>query len=82
MTSKVVGRHPNGSCANSRVTVSRGALFPAAATPRVVIDDPARQHRPISLQALAGHLQPELIKAAEHGQIGASEGSVRHVEVF
>ncbi|BCO56965.1 hypothetical protein MINTM005_22090 [Mycobacterium intracellulare] len=61
--------------------VTHAAPFPAAATPRVVIGDPARQHRPIRLQALSGHLQPELIKAAEHGQIGASEGSVRHVEV-
>lgn len=26
VTSKVVGRHPKGSCANSRVTVSRGTL--------------------------------------------------------
>ena len=33
-------------------------------------------------QALPGHLQPELIEAAERGQIRASEGSVRHVEVF
>ena len=32
--------------------------------------------------ALPGHLQPELIEAAERGQIRASEGSVRHVEVF
>src|SRR6185295_16783812 len=28
------------------------------------------------------HLQPELIEVAERRQIRASEGSVRHVEVF
>ncbi|GAA3872833.1 hypothetical protein GCM10022275_22380 [Tessaracoccus defluvii] len=27
MSSSVVGRHPNGSCASSRVTVSRGARW-------------------------------------------------------
>jgi hypothetical protein len=31
---------------------------------------------------LPGYLQSELIEAAERGQIRASEGSVRHVEVF
>jgi len=34
------------------------------------------------LQALPGHLEPELVEAAERGQVRADEGSVRHVEVF
>ena len=66
--------------------VSRTALLPAAPTPRVVLGDPARQHRTISLHSLPGHLQPELIQAAKSGQVGAAEAaprrSVRHVEVF
>ncbi|WP_186246080.1 hypothetical protein [Mycobacterium simulans] len=41
-----------------------------------------RQQGPVSLNALPTHLQPELIEAAERGQIRAREGSIRHVEVF
>jgi len=62
--------------------VTRGALLAAAATPRTVVGDLAGQHRPVGSQALSGHLQPELIEAAERGRIRAPEGSVGHVEVF
>ena len=63
-------------------TVTRDAFFTAATAPPILLGDPARQHRTIGSEALAGHLQPELVEAAEHGQIRAREGSVRHVEVF
>ncbi len=44
---------------------------------------PARRpDRPSGLQALPDHLRPELAEAGECGQAKASEGSVRHVEVF
>ena len=87
MTSSVVGRHPNGSCASRRGTVSRGdALAAAAAAPLVGLDDPAGQHRPIRLEPLPGDLEPELVEPAERGQVRAGEagvrGSVGHVEVF
>jgi hypothetical protein len=62
--------------------VTHGALFAAAPTPRVVVGDPACQHCSVRGEVLAGHLQPEFIEAAERGQIRASKGSVRHVEVF
>ena len=58
------------------------ALAPAAATPPVVLHDPAREHGSIRFEALPGHDQPELVKAGEGRQVRASEGSVRHVEVF
>ena len=85
MTSSVVGRHPNGSCASCRVTVSRAdALAAAAPAPPVELArlDPTRQHRPIRLEPLTDHLQPELVETAERAQIRAHEGSVNHVEVF
>src|SRR4051812_38737395 len=34
------------------------------------------------LEALTDDLQAEVVKPAERGQVRASEGSVRHVEVF
>jgi hypothetical protein len=63
-------------------SVTAGAFLTAAATPPVRLDDTARQNRTIRIEALAGDFKPELIKAAERGQISTSEGSVRHVEVF
>ena len=62
--------------------VARAAFLAAPPTPSILVDDPTRQECPVRLNALPGHLQPELIEAAERGQIRASEGSVRHVEVF
>ncbi|ABK73699.1 hypothetical protein MSMEG_6461 [Mycolicibacterium smegmatis MC2 155] len=66
--------------------VTYNAFFAAAAAPPILIGDPARQHGPIRVEALAGHLQPELVEAAESRQVSAGEarptGSVRHVEVF
>ncbi len=62
------------------------ALLAATSTPSILVGDPTRQHRPVGIQVLAGHLHPELIKPAESGQIGADKarttGSVVHVEVF
>ena len=56
--------------------VTAGALLTAATAPPVRFGDPARQHSTIGLQALAGHLQPELIKAAESGYVRIGKGSV------
>jgi transposase len=66
--------------------VPRRALAPAAAAPLVSVDDPARQHGPITVEALPRDLKSELVEPAEDGQIRAAEagrrGSVAHVEVF
>ena len=66
--------------------VTHNALFAAAAAPPIFIGDPARQHGPIRIEALPGHLQSEFVEAAESRQVSAGEarptGSVRHVEVF
>jgi hypothetical protein len=66
--------------------VARCPLAPAATTPLIGLKNPARQERTIPLEALAGDDEPELIEAAEGGQVSAGEartsGSVRHVEVF
>jgi hypothetical protein len=66
--------------------VPRAALATAAAAPPLIgplgLDDPAGQHRPVGLDALPDHLQAELVEACERRQVRASEGSVRHVEVF
>jgi hypothetical protein len=62
--------------------VARSALAAATATPLVRIDDSACQHRTVGFESLAGDLEAELIETAELGQVGAGEGSVRHVEVL
>jgi hypothetical protein len=46
------------------------------------LEDSAGQHRRVRFQALPDHLQAERVELAERGQVRASEGSVRHVEVF
>lgn len=69
---------------------SQGRSFAAAAaTPLVGFTDSAREDRAVRLETLAGHDEPQLVEAAEGGQIGAGErawaladGSVGHVEVF
>ena len=65
-----------------RHRVTRHALRAALPTPRVVLDDAALQHRPISLEQLPDGLKAELVETAERGEAGRSEGSVKHVEVF
>ncbi|GFG93725.1 hypothetical protein MBOU_57670 [Mycobacterium bourgelatii] len=66
--------------------VTRTAFLAAAPAPPILFDEPARQHRAIISEVLAGHLQPELIEAAESREVSAGEarptGSVGHVEVF
>jgi Cu/Zn superoxide dismutase len=67
-----VGRHPNGSCANSRVTVSRGdALAAASAAPVVGFDDPAGEHGTVRFEELIGDLQAQVVQADERGQVRA-----------
>jgi len=58
------------------------ALASAVTTPSVGLDNPAPENRPIGLQPLPEHFEPEIIKTSERGQVRAGEGSVRHVEVF
>lgn len=48
---------------------------------RVRLHDPARQHRPLLLHTLAGHLQAQIIEAGEGSQVSAG-GSVEHVGAF
>lgn len=45
-------------------------------------DDTTGQHRPVRLKPLPQDFQTELVQASERRQVRASEGSVRHVEVF
>ena len=58
------------------------ALASTATAPPVWLDDAAGQDRPIGLKPLPDDLQAELVEAGERGQVRASEGSVRGVEVF
>lgn len=67
-------------------TVTWTALFAAPAAPPILLGKSTGQHGPVGVEALSGHLQPELVEAAKSGQVSAGEarptGSVRHVEVF
>ena len=56
---------------------ARDALAAAAVAPVVGVDDPAREHRTIGVEALPGHDEPELVQAAEHGQVRAAEAGIR-----
>jgi hypothetical protein len=82
VSSSVVGRCPNGSCASH--AVARHALGTAVGdttgrTPRL---DTTGEHRTIRLEPLTHYVQPEFLGAAERRQVRTSEGSVKHVEVF
>jgi hypothetical protein len=55
-----------------------GALLTAAAAPRVVIGDPACQHRPVCLHSLTSHLQPvRALQAARRGLAIAQDSGNR-----
>ena len=56
---------------------ARDALAAAAVAPVVGVDDPAREHGTIGVEALPGHDEPELVEAAEHGQVRAAEAGIR-----
>jgi len=70
--------------------VPHNALAAAPTAPLVRLEDSAGEHGPLRFEALAGHLESELVETAEGGQISACEpsirarrdGSVGHVEVF
>ena len=62
--------------------VPRHPLSSAPATPRIVLDDAALQHRPISLEQLPDGLKAQLVKTAERGQVRGRERRVVQVEVF
>jgi hypothetical protein len=72
---RLVGQPPDES-------VTRCSLPAATATPSVGLNDPAGQDRPVWLEALSDDFETQLVQATERGQVRASEGSVRHVEVF
>jgi len=65
-----------------RHRVPGDALSAALATPRVVVDDAALQHRPVGLEHLPDGFEAELVEAAERGQVRGCERRVVHVEVF
>ena len=46
------------------------------------LDDAAGEDRSGRFEPLSEDLQTELIETAERAQVRASEGSVKHVEVF
>ncbi|ETZ98250.1 hypothetical protein I547_6501 [Mycobacterium kansasii 824] len=73
-------------CKLARPGVVRTALLAAAPAPSILVGDPARQHRPVAVQALPRHLKPEFIEPAKSRQVSAGKarttGSVVHVEVF
>ena len=62
--------------------VTRNALASAASTPPVLTSNTARQYCMVWPNALARHLQAQVIQASERAQVGAIKGSIGHVEVF
>ena len=62
--------------------VTSHALAPAASTPPVLTSNPARQHCMVGPNALARHLQAQVIQARERAQVRAIKDSIGHVEVF
>jgi hypothetical protein len=83
VTSNVIGRQPSGSCTNRRTTVSRGD--PSLPHRRHQRSGSATRHArilPVRLEPLPGDFKTELVEPAECGQVRASGGSVRQVEVF
>src|SRR5262245_24178136 len=77
----VIWRCSSSGCGSRGRSPGR-ALASAATTPSVGLDSPAPENRPIGLQPLPEHFEPEIIKTSERGQVRAGEDSVRHVEVF
>ena len=62
--------------------VTTNALAPAASTPPILTNNTACQHCTVWPNALARHLQAQVIQARERAQVGAIKGSIGHVEVF
>ena len=58
------------------------ALAPAASAPPVLTSNTASQHSMVWPNALARHLQPQVIQARERAQVRAIKDSIGHVEVF
>jgi hypothetical protein len=61
--------------------VARRAFTATAAAPLVRFDDPAREDSTVGFQTLPDGFEAELVEPAERGQVKASGGSVKHVEV-
>ena len=62
---------------------AQGASLAPTPTAYIVrIGNAALKHRPIWSQALAHSHEPELVTAAERGQVGHTEGNVEQVKVF
>ena len=62
--------------------VTRLALASAASTPPVLTSNPASQHCMVCLNALARHLQAQVIQACERAQVRVIKDNIGHVEVF
>src|SRR5699024_8456927 len=54
----------------------------AGAAPRILLSEPAFEHRPLGREPLPYSDQAQLLQAREGRQIGVVKGSVGHVEVF
>lgn len=57
-------------------------LRAALQAPRIRVNDPAFEHRPVGREVLADDAKAELVEAAEGREIRVVEGSVGRVEVF
>ena len=73
---RIVGGPPRDTMSRTRPRPPQFRHQSSASTMRHLQHHPARTH------VLTGHLQPEPIKPAEHGQTRHAEDSVGHVEVF
>ena len=69
-------------CQPPRHRVARRSLAATAPTPAVRFHDPASQNGTIGLKPLTDDFEGQFIEPEERGQVRASEGSVKRVEVF
>lgn len=84
------GSAPCQGCAPWSVPAARNASYAPAAwqgitgvmAPVVGFDHPARQHRALGNDVLAGHGQTQAVQPAEAIEVRAGERNVRQVEVF
>jgi hypothetical protein len=63
-------------------SVARPAFAATPPTPPIRPHNPTGQHSAVGLDPLPSDFEAKLVETAERGQVRASEGSVRHVEVF
>lgn len=76
--SSILGRHPNASCANLRVTVSPAAFRTATATPLVRFGD-AMKYGTLRLQS---RTSDPSASETERREVRDRKASVEHAEAF